>query len=107
MKIEHSGIHLWTIIEDLDRALWLDGAEMYYDTPKDYRPDINPDDLEDALQAYYQLTNLADRHTSKEVNDTLDNLQKLAKIYIDYANHTFGLIIKEQYTAPTKAKGAV
>lgn len=97
MKIDHNPNSLEIRITDLDRALWLDGSKAYYATSKDYRPDINPFDLEDVMQSYYALDKLTNRKTGTSVNEALDNLKSLAELYIAYANHTLGLIIKTEY----------
>lgn len=92
MKIDYSPYRLALVIEDMDRALWLDGRKIYYATPKDYRPDIyNVQDIEDAMQTYYMLSNIGSE------SEELANLKILGEIYIQYADHVLGKIINEQY----------
>ena len=97
MKIDYSPNTLDVHITDIDRALWMDGQKAYYDTDKDYRPDINPYDLEDTLQSYYTLDKLTSRKTNQNVNEALDNLKILADLYVAYASHVLGLIIRTEY----------
>lgn len=92
MTIVHSPTMLRLVVEDMDRALWLDGRSLYYATPKDYRPDIyNVQDIDDCMQIYYTLSNIGGQP------EELDNLKKLGEIYAQYANHVLGKIVKERY----------
>lgn len=98
MRINYSPNQLQLQIDDHERASWLDGRAIFYKTAKDYRPDIiNPQDIEDAYHPYYMLEQLTDRNTGSEINEALDNLKKLADIYVGYADNVLGLIIKTHY----------
>ena len=102
MKVRYDEDALWTVIEDAERAKWLDGGKLYYELNKDYRPDFNPYDLEDVHQAFYKLNNLTGRKTSKRVDEALDTFEQLCKIHVDYAKHILGMIIEDDYSIESK-----
>lgn len=109
MKIEYSPHKLELVVQDMDRAMWLEGDKLYYAMPKDYRPEIYPYDLEDAMQVYYQLYRLAKdgyglNQTPPELVDALENLKKLTEILTDYSNHVLGIVCKPTYITPQKLK---
>lgn len=84
-------------IEDIERASWLKGSDIYYSIPKDERPsEFNPYEVSSALQAYYDLDRLTSRNTSKEVSESLDSLKNLAMLFDDYANNVLGMILKDK-----------
>lgn len=87
-----------TQIDDKELATWLDGEQLYYDLPKDSRPnEYSPVNIDDAMQSFYQIERLANRKSSSAVNESIDSLKELAEIYTIYSRHVLGLIIKEQY----------
>lgn len=98
MNIKYNSNELSLDIEDNDISSWLDGASLYYKLPKDTRPDINPYDIDDCLQTYYKLDNIAGRKSGNDVNEALDNLKVLAGVFNQYSMHVLGMIINESYT---------
>jgi len=97
MLIEYSANMLRTVIEDMDRAMWLDGRKLYYATPRDYRPDLyNVQDIDASDQVYYMLSGI-NHGNDKIILESLENLKQLSDIFTQYADHVLALIIKDQY----------
>ena len=111
MKIEYNINTMTLKITDEDRASWRDGIDVYSKMPKDadnwreQRPDWNPyeyfDDGE-SDQALYKLQELAHMYpvnkTPKEIQEVIENAQKISKIYHNYMNHALAVCLDPKET---------
>lgn len=100
MKVKYDNNTFELCVTDRERATWLDGVKTFYDLRKDYRPSLNPYDFLDTIQQTgYTLKSLAHdlplNKVPQEVIEGLDNLEKSLDLLDNYANHVFGLILKE------------
>jgi len=108
MKIEHDALTRNIVISYEDRKFWRDGADEYWKTPKDDRPnDINVCEMEDnAMRSWYTLHRLGlsygINNTPQMVADAIENYRKMAEICDKYALHVLALCIDPEGKGPER-----